>query len=451
MGKSSKILGTLLLILGIACIGMYFFIGDSFSNYKVIFDSDGGTSVSEQVIKKGAKVVKPADPTKENNEFVEWRLDGVAYNFDTIVSKNMTLKAAWNLIINHSVKVTIDEQEYTASIREGNNLTLEDLQIPTKEGYLVRLYNEEEVEYDLSNPVTADLTLTGKYIEIKTYTVKFNSNGGTKVDDIKVEEGKTVLEPTSTKDGYILDGWYLGEEKFNFQTPITKDITLKARWNDGPRINVIFMVDGTVYKTVPTKENTTVTKPSNPTKKGYRFVKWQLNGTDFDFKTKITSEITLNALFEEVTSYKVTFNTDGGSSVKSQEVTDKVTKPGNPTKSGWVFVRWELNGKEFDFNTSISSDITLKAIWEKAKPKYTVRFNDEDGTEIATQTVEEGQKATKPTDPRRENYTFSGWLYNNSLFNFDTPINQNIVLTAHYEKNAVSAQPDVPTGDITSE
>ncbi len=380
MGKGAKILGTLFLLLGIASIGLYFFMGDKFNNFKVVFNSNGGTPVSEQVIKKGEKATKPADPTKENSEFLGWNLDGNAYNFDTVVTKDMTLIAGWNDIVFRTVKVTIDGADYTATVRDGENVTMESLNIPAKEGYLIKIYNENNEEYNISNPVTADLNLTAQYIEIITRTVKFNSNGGSKVEDIKVNDGLTITEPTATKDGYILDGWYLGEQKFDFTTPITKDITLKARWNDGPKINVIFMVDGKVYKTVPTKENTAVSKPSNPTKKGYKFVEWQKDGV------------------------------------------------------------------AFDFNTAINEDITLKAKWEIEKPKFTVKFNNDDNTEITTKTVEEGSKVSKPTNPTKDGYKFVDWLYNHEPFNFDTPITQNIVLTARYEKinSATGDEPEVP-------
>ncbi len=448
MGKGAKILGTLFLLLGIASIGLYFFMGDKFNNFKVVFNSNGGTPVSEQVIKKGEKATKPADPTKENSEFLGWNLDGNAYNFDTVVTKDMTLIAGWNDIVFRTVKVTIDGADYTATVRDGENVTMESLNIPAKEGYLIKIYNENNEEYNISNPVTADLNLTAQYIEIITRTVKFNSNGGSKVEDIKVNDGLTITEPTATKDGYILDGWYLGEQKFDFTTPITKDITLKARWNDGPKINVIFMVDGKVYKTVPTKENTAVSKPSNPTKKGYKFVEWQKDGVTFDMKTKITEEITLTALFEEVTSFKVTFNKDNGSSNETKTVNagEKVGKPSNPTKSGYKFVEWQKDGVAFDFNTAINEDITLKAKWEIEKPKFTVKFNNDDNTEITTKTVEEGSKVSKPTNPTKDGYKFVDWLYNHEPFNFDTPITQNIVLTARFEKvnSATGDEPEAP-------
>ncbi len=66
-------------------------------------------------------------------------------------------------------------------------------------------------------------------------------------------------------------------------------------------------------------------------------------------------------------TFTVTFDTQGGTLVSSQEVIEgnKVTKPNDPAKIDYEFVYWYFNNEaaEFDFNTIISSDITLYALW----------------------------------------------------------------------------------------
>ncbi len=142
MKKGSKTLGVVFLLLGIMCLVGYF-IYPKDTDHKVSFDSDGGTSIVEQVVKNGEKANKPVNPTKENNEFIEWLLDGVSYNFDNIVTKDITLKASWKEIVKHNVKVTLDGNEYTADIVDGELITVEKLSIPDKEGYKVVFYNEK--------------------------------------------------------------------------------------------------------------------------------------------------------------------------------------------------------------------------------------------------------------------------------------------------------------------
>lgn len=75
-------------------------------------------------------------------------------------------------------------------------------------------------------------------------TVSFDTDGGTPVPEaVTVEKGKTIAEPsvTPTKDGYTFSGWYTSTGlKFNFKsTPVTKDITLVARWWAGPKQYVL--------------------------------------------------------------------------------------------------------------------------------------------------------------------------------------------------------------------
>lgn len=72
--------------------------------------------------------------------------------------------------------------------------------------------------------------------ELEEYTVTFETNGGSKVDAQKVEDGSTADKPTDpTKDGYTFEGWYSNDkltEKYDFSSAITGDITLYAKWTE---------------------------------------------------------------------------------------------------------------------------------------------------------------------------------------------------------------------------
>ena len=437
--------------LGALCIGLYFVIGSSFDSVKVVFNSNGGTNISEQVLKKGDKATEPTAPVKENGTFIEWQLNGQKYDFASPVTSNILLEATWNETVIHTVKLTLDGNEYTQSVNDGEMLTIEGFNAPSKDGYKISLKDEAGEVYNINTPVTADLNLIGQYEEIKKYKVTFNSNGGSKVETKEVISGEQVEEPTTSKDGYELSGWYLGNEKFDFQTPIEKNITLKAQWTEKGKINVIFMVDSKVYKTIPVKEGSKVSKPANPTKKGYKFVEWQLDGTKFDFSTKIESETTRTAMFEESTTVTVKFDSDGGTNVESQEIDSgsKVKKPTSPTKKNYKFVEWQLSGKTFDFNKTVDEDITLKAKWEKVV-KYTVKFDSNGGGATADQEVVAGEKAKEPTITR-SGYKLEGWVLDNKLFDFDTPINSNITLTARWSKNSEQANPDIIDDESSNE
>ncbi|MBR4600063.1 MAG: leucine-rich repeat protein [Treponema sp.] len=65
------------------------------------------------------------------------------------------------------------------------------------------------------------------------YTVTFDTDGGTAIASQKVESGKTATKPTDPiKSGYIFFAWHNGSAAFDFTTPITANITLKAKWTE---------------------------------------------------------------------------------------------------------------------------------------------------------------------------------------------------------------------------
>jgi len=75
---------------------------------------------------------------------------------------------------------------------------------------------------------------TSTTIVKKFYWVTFDVNGGNEtIKQQSVEEGKTATKPENpTREGYIFGGWYLNDNEYNFSTKITKNITLKAKWNE---------------------------------------------------------------------------------------------------------------------------------------------------------------------------------------------------------------------------
>ncbi|MBD5446249.1 MAG: pectate lyase [Treponema sp.] len=140
----------------------------------------------------------------------------------------------------------------------------------------------------------------------------------------------------------------------------------------------------------------------------------------------------------ETKYYTVTFDSNGGSEVKPQTVEEgkTATKPSDPTKEGYIFDAWYVEGgNSFDFASAITADIKLVAKWKDPNKEYcTVTFKESDGKE-STQSVVKGEKATKPTtDPKKDGYTFLGWYNGDTVFDFSTPITNNIALTAKWEQ-----------------
>ena len=174
--------------------------------------------------------------------------------------------------------------------------------------------------------------------EIVYYTVKFVTETETNIADLKVEAGKTATAPaTPEKIGYIFDGWYVENNKWDFTTAVTKDMTLTAKWTEctthTPDINGNCTVcKNDVYYTVTfvtakgdavpaqtVKHGAKVTAPS-AIRVGCEVVSaWNAADTAWNFATDIvTSDVTLTAswklecIFGEWTTTKEATCTEAG-------------------------------------------------------------------------------------------------------------------------------------------
>ena len=291
----------------------------------------------------------------------------------------------------------------------------------------------------------------GRVLVTEVYTVTFDSYGGTPVPPKQeVEYGHAATKPADpTLKGYTFAFWYLGEDEqnataYDFNTPVTENITLTAKWNINKYTVTFDSYGGTPVPPAQEVEyGLTATKPADPTLKGYTFAFWYLgedeqNATAYDFNTPVTENITLTAKWN-INKYTVTFDSYGGTPVPpAQEVEYGLTatKPADPTLKGYTFAFWylgedEQNATAYDFNTPVTENITLTAKWNINK--YTVAFNTDGGTPVPpAQEVEYGLTATEPAAPEKTGYTFDGWYLGDEKYDFSAAVEQNITLTAKW-------------------
>lgn len=138
----------------------------------------------------------------------------------------------------------------------------------------------------------------------------FDSNGGTKVDNLVFDCGTKVDPPKTvpTKNGFEFNGWtYLGV-LYDFDQIINDDVELIADYSplDGVKIvTVSFDTDGVAkIKSIDVKVGETINKPKDPVKYGYKFTGWFLNKDLFDFSQAINNNIQLKAKWKKDTSKK---------------------------------------------------------------------------------------------------------------------------------------------------
>jgi uncharacterized repeat protein (TIGR02543 family) len=102
-----------------------------------------------------------------------------------------------------------------------------------------------------------------------------------------------------------------------------------------------------------------------------------------------------------------------------------------------------------DYDDSKESSVVTATITTTSQQttKYTVTFNSNGGTSVAAQIVEAGKTAKTPTAPTRSGYTFAGWYNGATAYNFNTPVNSNLTLTAKWTANAVKVTKVSITGN----
>ncbi len=163
--------------------------------------------------------------------------------------------------------VTFDNEgtRTTAIIDDGDKLTAP--AAPTKEGYRFGGWyydnNGGKAKWDFdTDTVTRAMTLTAKWVQ--TYTVAFDTNGGSAVAPVTVDAGSTATKPVDpTKSGYTFGGWY---KDSTLQTPwdfangtVTADTTLYAKWTANPPAPSYDDPDPTYAVSAPAAENGSVT------------------------------------------------------------------------------------------------------------------------------------------------------------------------------------------------
>ena len=151
----------------------------NYNSATVKFESNGGSTVANMNVYIGSKITAPPSPTRKGHKFIGWY-------------SNPQLTVSWNFV------------HYT---------------------------------------VTGNMTLYAKWEKVqvtKKALVKFKSNGGTGLNNVKVDIGTKLSAPKDpTRKGYTFAGWYSDQRLkngWNFSSDIVEeDMTLYAKWNENKK------------------------------------------------------------------------------------------------------------------------------------------------------------------------------------------------------------------------
>lgn len=203
--------------------------------------------------------------------------------------------------------------------------------------------------------------------QTKSYTVKF-VDGESEIKSVSVEEGKTIADadvPADlTKDGYVFEGWYVGDVAFDKSAAITADVTYSAKWT---KLHTVKFVDGDeTIKTATVKDGEKLKDadvPADLTATGKAFEGWFDGTTAFDKDATITADKTFAAKW--VGLFNVTFK-NGEETIKVAQVKDGAVIaaadiPEDPTDDNYAFIGWFVGETAYDSSAAVTSDIVVSA------------------------------------------------------------------------------------------
>ena len=382
--------------------------------YTVTFETNGGSEIESQSIFKGNKVMRPEDPTRGSEELYDWYADSeltTKFDFEnTVITKDTVIYAryktsfstdSWNTIKNNLVS---DSNFYAVGSEKEVALDIDD--DGQKESYTVRLANTSTPEV-CNNPEYSQ-TACG-------YVIEF----------VDLLESKQLDDYLSQYIGWGSFAWgeydldftpWLNVEFYNKLPSDLKDVII-------PTYPIVFGESDGCRNTVDVDEM------------GYnRLYLPSTREVGFDVGN-YDSASNINTDTRTLDYYAVN-NTDSS----------KIKKDLSGTKREWWLrsAKSDKSGEFFTVTTTgeySTSPQTEEKYYAPAfrignMPEFTVTFNTDGGTTIASQTIIYGEKVAKPANPVKDGTLFEDWYADSEFFNkfdFNEPIFENKTIYAYYK------------------
>jgi uncharacterized repeat protein (TIGR02543 family) len=254
-------------------------------NTPILIQSSTTHSLETVNVEYGSTLLNETDVIRLGYTFDGWYdilNPNIKYNGTTMPAQNLHVFARWYI---NSYTITYHLNGGMNHITNPNayNVTTQvELLSPQKTGhsfegwFLDAQFTNEVTTIQIGS--TGDITLFAKF-NINTYTISFDSMGGSEVSDISQNFSAEIEEPQlPTRESYTFGGWYSNNEfsnPYTFSTMPAQNITLYAKWNTVTYSITYELNEGTNNTSNP--ETFNVNSKFNlqsPTRTGYSFDGW---------------------------------------------------------------------------------------------------------------------------------------------------------------------------------
>lgn len=284
--------------------------------HTIIFDSNGGNTIEVMTVDRNQEITELPTPTKEGFTFKGW------YDGDTEVSVPLKVKKALNLVAKWETKkytITYNLDGGTNTPENPASYTLEDedflLKSPTKEDYnFDGWYDEENLKVSkIYTILQKNYVLTARYSPKQYALVNPLPEGISIVNPNlsldKLEVGTQVMFKITIPANQLVDVLRVNgndatstiDQNNQFKVTITPELTIAVIYVNKTH-TITFNLGRNAQPMepllVPHRAKITSLEPPVPLYSTYTFVEWHYMGHPFDYSMPITTDMTLEAVFD---------------------------------------------------------------------------------------------------------------------------------------------------------
>ena len=359
----------------------------SVNRYTISFDTAGGSSLQDITQDYGTAVTAPPQPLRDGYTFDGWS----SQIPETMPAGDLRITAQWRI---NQYTISFDSAGGTSveSIVQDFGTSVTPPAVPERTGYRFVRWSSEIPAVMPSH----DTALTAVW-RVNTYTITFDSAGGTQVSPITQDYGTAIAAPSNpVKEGYTFRSW---SEPIPETMP-AGNMNVTAVWSVNRYIISFDSAGGSQVQSITQDFGTSVTVPWQPVREGYTFLGWSSA-----IPSKMPAHDTNLTATWRINQYTISFDTGNGSPVSPviQDYGTAIAAPADPVLTGHTFLGWNPSIPE----RMPSSDTSVTAVWRINQ--YTISFDSAGGEPVQSITENYGTRITPPSNPVREGYTFRSW------------------------------------------
>ena len=385
--------------------------------------------------KVGEQIVAPKAPTKAGYTFTGWTPEVGTMGIEDL-SFNAVFSAGTVAYTVETYVMDVNGNYGDAATENKSATTGETVSVTpeAREGFSVA------AESVLSGEVKADGSLVLKvYYSRNQYKLTVDGN----VTNVYYGAAVSVAEPAA-REGYTFAGW----DRDVPETMPASDVTLVSQWNENDADYTAYNKAVSAAKAKQAEANFDKTYTAESRQALADALAKDVSGRKYTQQSEVDAATTaindaVTAL--ELMTYKATFYVDGAEyKVVTAKVGEQIAKPGDPSKTGYVFTGWDP-----EVGTMGTEDLTFNAKFSAGEVSYTVetyvmgldgQYGAADSKNVAATT---GAEITLTPDAR-EGFTVAG----ESVLTGTVAADSSLVLKVYYSRNQYKLTVDGTTTEV---